>query len=173
MSRGTGGSVQLGFVAGVHGVKGWVRVHSYTVPRENVVAHRAWTLHQDGSAREVDVTAGQAHGKTVIAKIARIDDRDSAAELIGAAIFIPRSALPDCGPGEYYWADLEGLTVLDPAGNVLGQVDHLIETGAHDVLVLDGNHERLIPFVLDEIVSEVDLEHGTITVTWDAGFWED
>ena len=166
-------SVELGYIAGVFGVRGWVKIHSFTDPRENCVAHRRWTLTHHGQSSEVEVEAGQAHGKNVIAKLAGIDDADAAGLLIGARISVPRDALPACGPGEYYWADLEGLSVRDRAGHELGRVVRLMETGAHDVLVLDGKGDRLIPFVLDEIVESVSLDEGTITVNWDAGFWDD
>ena len=173
MGRGTDSEIPLGYIAGVHGVRGWVRVHSYTEPREQVVAYRRWILRRNGERSDAEVTTGQAHGKSVIAKLAGVDDRDAAADLIGAEILMPRSGLPECGPREYYWADLAGMQVLDQAGNLLGEVDHLIETGAHDVLVLTGSPQRLIPFVLDSIVTDVDLEHRTITVTWDAGYWNE
>jgi 16S rRNA processing protein RimM len=173
VSREAEGEILLGFIAGVSGVRGWIKIHSYTDPRDNVVAHRQWTLRQGTESRRVHVTGGHAHGKTVVAKLEGFDERDTAAALVGAEIFVPRSELPACEPREYYWTDLEGMTVCDPAGRVIGRVDHLIETGAHDVLVLTGTPQRLIPFVLDRIVTDVDLQSGTITVSWDANFWDE
>jgi 16S rRNA processing protein RimM len=165
--------IQLGFIAGVHGIKGWLKVHSFTDPRDNVVAHRHWTLRQNGREQRVELLDGARHGKTVIVKIEGIDDRDAAAELIGAEISVRRSELPACKPGEYYWTDLEGLSVRDRNGHELGRVAKLMETGAHDVLVVEGDRERLIPFVLGEVVEAVDLDARTLTVTWDAAFWDD
>ena len=90
--------------------------------------------------------------------------------LMGSEIGISRDQLPDTAPGEYYWGDLQGLEVLTGDGESLGTVDHLIETGANDVLVVKGDRERLIPFVLQQVVTRVDLDAGTIQVDWDKDF---
>jgi 16S rRNA processing protein RimM len=102
----------------------------------------------------------------VAAKLKGLDDVDGAREWIGADVVVPREALPELADGEFYWADLEGLTVRTQDGVVLGKVDHLFATGQHDVLVLDSEPERLIPFVVGPIVKEVDLRGGTIVVDW-------
>jgi 16S rRNA processing protein RimM len=78
--------------------------------------------------------------------------------------------MPDPAPGEYYWNDLLGLTVVTLQNEPLGKVDHLLETGANDVLVVSGDRERLIPFVLDDVVKRVDLDAGVIQVDWDKEF---
>ena len=81
-----------------------------------------------------------------------------------------RKQLPAAQPGEYYWSDLQGLEVVTLQGESLGTVDHLLETGANDVLVVTGERERLIPFVLGQVVDDVDLERGEIRVDWDRDF---
>jgi 16S rRNA processing protein RimM len=164
--------VTLGRITGLFGVKGWVKVHSYTEPRENIVEFAAWVLEHDGEAHHVDLEAGHSQGKTVVAKLRGVDDRERAREWIGAEISVERQALPPCEPGEYYWVDLEGLAVRDTRGQLLGEVDHLMATGANDVIVLRGDGSRLIPFVADEVVQRVDLEEGVIVVDWEPGFWE-
>ncbi len=177
MSKIADRNIRVGRIAGVYGVKGWVKVFSYTEPRENVVSYRAWTLKggaldADSSTREVEVEAGRRQGKQVLAKLEGFDDRDQAASLVGAEIEVSRRELPDCEPGHYYWADLEGLTVKSTDGEVLGTVERLMETGAHDVLLLAGHGERMIPFVLGQIVRDVSIEDGVITVDWKPEFWE-
>jgi 16S rRNA processing protein RimM len=164
--------VRLGQISGVHGVQGWVKVLSFTEPRTNLLDYRNWQLTQDGENREVQVEAAQASGKRLIAKIAGIDDRDAAVELIGAMIEVPRSAMPPLAPDEYYWADLEGLAVINRAGERLGTVSRVMATGANDVLILDGSAERMIPFVANGIVLGVDLAAGEIVVDWDQSYWE-
>jgi 16S rRNA processing protein RimM len=164
--------VQLGQISGVHGVSGWVKVLSFTEPRTNLLDYRDWQLNSDGEIRQVTIEAGQESGKRLIAKIAGIDDRDTAAELTGAVIEVPRSALPPLAPNEYYWSDLEGLAVVNPAGDRLGTVSRVIATGANDVLVLDDSAGRMIPFVAGKVVQQVDLEAGTIVVDWDESFWD-
>jgi 16S rRNA processing protein RimM len=165
--------VRLGHVVGVHGVKGWLKIHSFTEPRENVVRFEEWTLAQAARRWRARLEAGRGQGPSVLAKLEGIDDRDAAIALIGAEIYVDRASLPGLGPREYYWTDLEGLEVHGRDGSVLGRVDHLIATGAHDVMVLDGRPGRLIPFVLDDIVTDVDLDAGRLVVDWDATYWDD
>lgn len=162
--------VTLGRINGVHGVRGWLKVYSYTEPRDNVIRYRRWMLLKDGTQVAAEVEEGHLHGAAVIAKLAGTDDRDGARAWIGADIAVERAALPELEPGEYYWSDLEGLAVVSTSGEPLGSVDHLIETGAHDVLVLDG--DKLIPFAPGEVVREVDLEAGRIVVDWSSDYWD-
>ena len=165
-------AIRLGHVSGVHGIKGWVKVHSFTEPRANIIKFDTWMLELAGRVQEVAIEHGEAHGKGVLAKLAGVEDRDQAGELVGATISVSRRALPACAPGEYYWADLEGLAVHDQAGNVLGNIDRMLGTGAHDVMVLGSGEERLIPFVRGKVVVDVDLEAGVVVVNWDKSFWD-
>lgn len=140
---------------------------SYTDPREAILDYESWLLGQEGAWRPAKVAEGQRHGKTVVARIDGFDDRDQAATLIGAEIGVPREALPEAEEGHYYWSDLEGLRVVRSDGSELGVLAYLLETGAHDVMVVKGEREQLVPFVKDEVVLDVDLEKGVITVDWD------
>jgi 16S rRNA processing protein RimM len=158
--------VVLGRISGVFGVKGWVKVHSYTDPRDNVVAYPVWTIRQRGVDRAVEVEDGRGHGGNVVAKLRGVDDPEQARGLMGAEIFVARALLPACEPGEYYWTDLEGLEVRTPSGERMGVVDHLVATGSNDVLVVIGATEQLIPFVLGDVIRSVDLEAGVIVADW-------
>jgi 16S rRNA processing protein RimM len=164
--------VRLGDICGVHGVKGWVKVHSYTEPRSNLADYSNWLLSASGRQRLVHVEAATMSGKNLIAKLPGVDDRDAAQALIGTEIFVRKSELPACAPGEYYWADLQGLEVRSLSGAVLGIVTGLIATGANDVLVVSGPRAGLIPYIAGSIVHRVDLEAGLMVVDWDASFWE-
>ncbi len=95
------------------------------------------------------------------------DDRDKAAELIGTEIGAQRSAMPEPEEGHFYWSDLAGLQVVRLDGAVLGKVREMLETGAHDVMIVDGEQERLIPFVMDEVIVKVDLDENRIDVDWE------
>ena len=159
--------VVLGRIVGLFGVRGWIKVFSHTEPREAVLEHQDWLLERDGAWQPVRVAEGKRHGKSVIARIEGVDDRDKAAVFVGHDIGVPREALPDAMPGEFYWADLEGLRVVHKDGSELGRVAYLMETGAHDVLVVKGDKERLIPFVMNEFVLDVDLDNGVISVDWE------
>ena len=159
--------VVLGRISGLFGVRGWVKVYSYTEPREAVLDYGRWLLSGKDGWREATVAEGQRHGKTIIARIAGVADRDQAAALIGTDIAVPRDSMPETGSGEYYWSELEGMTVVHRDGTELGKVDHLIETGANDVMVVQGEQERLIPFVMDKVILGVDLDKGEIEVDWE------
>lgn len=171
----TGGAtkrVTLGRISGLYGVRGWVKVFSYTEPRENIVEYATWILDHDGEQQRIDVEAGRGQGKNVVAKLRGIDDRDAARAWIGADISVDRQALPACEPGEYYWVDLEGLAVRNTRGELLGEVDHMMATGANDVMVLRGAEGRMIPFVTGDVVVDVDLEGGVVVVDWESSFWD-
>lgn len=160
----------MGRISGARGVQGWVKVHSYTEPRENILRFDTWILERDGDSRSAIVESGRSDGRTVAAKLGGVDDRDAARSLIGAQILVERSALPACEPGEHYWTDLEGLEVVTLDGHRLGNVDYMLATGANDVMVIAGERERLVPFASGSTVRDVDLETGRITVDWDPDF---
>ena len=158
--------VILGRVSGVFGVKGWLKVQSYTEPRDNIVGFDAWTLRMNGVDHSFKVEEGHGHAGSVVAKLRGLDDRDRARDFVGADIVVPRERLPAIAPDELYWTDLEGLEVRTTTGIVLGNVDHLLATGGNDVLVLDSSPQRLIPFVVGTVVKEVDLKRKLIVVDW-------
>ena len=163
--------VTLGRVSGAHGVQGWIKVHSETSPRENIVQYSPWHLLRDGRRETWRVKAGRLQGKSVIAKLDGCHDRNQAEALAGAEISIPRSALPATATeGEFYWADLVGLTVTTVDGVQLGRIDRLFETGANDVIVVAGDRERLIPYIWQQVVRDVDLDGGLMVVDWDPDF---
>ncbi len=162
--------LELGKISGVFGVKGWVKVYSYTDPREGITNYSPWRVKLKGQWREYTVEAGQRQGKTVIAKLEGIDDRDQAMLLSGGLIAIRPDQLQPLAEGEYYWHQLEGLQVVNLQGVELGIVDHMMETGANDVMVVKGDRERLIPFTRGHTVERIDLDEGVITVDWDPEF---
>jgi 16S rRNA processing protein RimM len=158
--------VTVGRVSGVFGLKGWLKVQSYTQPRDNIAGFGVWTLRLSGAERRFEVEDGQGHAGNVIVKLRGIDDPDCAREWRGAEIVIERERLPEARADELYWTDLEGLEVRTTAGLSLGRVEYLMATGANDVLVLSGKPERLIPFIVGPVVKQVDLTAGLIVVDW-------
>ena len=158
--------VTLGRISGVFGVKGWLKVQSYTEPRDNIAKLGVWTLRLDAADSRFEVEESHSRGGGVAVKLRGIDDRDRAHAWVGADVVVERERLPAAGDGEHYWADLEGLEVVDLTGVVLGRVESLLATGANDVLVLGGAQQRLIPFVVGSVVKEVDLVAGRIVVDW-------
>ena len=151
-------------------MSGWVRIYSYTDPRENILRYQPWYLKKGGEWEKTQLVDGRQHGKGVVARLEACDNRDLAYQLMGREIGIRRDQLPATGPGDYYWTELQGMRVVTSEGNELGTVDHLMETGANDVLVVTGERERLIPFVLDQVIVSVDRERREIQVDWDKDF---
>lgn len=160
--------IVIGAVSGVFGVRGWVKLRSNTEPRDALITYRDCYLRVGENRRAMRISEGKRSGKTLIAKLQGVDDRDAAEALVGAEIVVSRSTLPELEEGHYYWVDLEGLAVRNSAGDPLGHVSHLLATGANDVLVVvDGEKEVLIPFLYGSVVLDVDEAAGWITVDWD------
>ncbi len=180
MSNATEKAV-MGKITSVYGVKGWVKVFSYTQPKENICQYKNWTLEGGSKNGAVTVLGCKAHGNGLVAQLKGCSDRDEAKQYCGSLISVPREELPELAQGDYYWHQLQGLKVYASQPNeegkvLLGQVDHLMETGSNDVLVvkqckesLDGR-ERLIPYLPEQVVLAVDLEEGVIDVNWDPEF---
>ena len=167
----------VGKLSGLFGVKGWVKIFSNTQPKENILNYSPWFLKRNGQWQEFKLLSGKIHGKGVIAQLSGCTDRDIAAELIGSEIAIKHEQLAKPASGEYYWNDLIGLLVKNLDDIELGKITSLLETGANDVIVVHGDEdtkgkkrERLIPFITEEVVHEVNLEQGFMTVDWDSEF---
>ena len=155
----------VGHILGAQGIKGWVRVFSNTSPRDNIVNYSPWILEQGQQLKSVEVS-GRMQGKNVLAQLEGCEDRNQAEALVGCRILIDRAQLPGLQEGDYYWSDLIGMQVESLQGEPLGVVASLLETGADDVLVLAGDRERLIPFVIGDIVHEVDIDRQRMVVDW-------
>ena len=160
--------VALGYISAVHGIKGWVKVNSWTRPLEAILEYQPWLLGEDKSP--VKLVDGRKQGKGLVALLPGVEDREQAVTLVGTQIFVGRDQLPATAADEYYWSDLLGLEVHTTSGEMLGRVEKLMETGANDVLVIQGKREHLVPFVQGQYVIHVDLEAGRIEVDWDPEF---
>jgi len=162
------GRIVLGRICGLFGVRGWLKIHSETEPRDGILRYSPWMVGESGAPKRV--LEGRLHGKGVVARIEGCDDRDQAALLVDQEIAVTRDRLPPPRPDEFYWIDLEGLEVVTLAGQPLGTVSHLFATGANDVLVVVGERERLIPFSWDQAIRLVDFDRRLIQVDWDPDF---
>ncbi len=163
--------ILLGHILGLFGVKGWIKVFSHTRPRTQILNYRQWYLGEQGD-RLVQLEDGRAHKTGVIAKLAGIDDRDSAVGLLDNKIWVDANELPELAADEYYWYQLVGLQVIDTANRVLGEITSLFETGANDVMVVqaeDGS-EHLLPYVMQQVIKEIDLVNNKMIVDWDVEF---
>lgn len=161
--------IVLGRIVAPYGVRGWVKIHPFGDDPASWRKMSRWWLAaktDDEAWRELAVSGLRAHGAGWVAKLDGVDDRSAAEGLDGWYIGAPREAMPGTANNEFYWADLVGLAVVNEQGEPLGKVDSLIETGAHQVLVVkDDETERLLPFV-ETVVKDVDPAAGRIRVEW-------
>ena len=164
--------VWLGRITAIYGLRGWVKVHSDTNPRNNITQFKRWWLRQHRKWTEIRVLNGRPQGKTIVASLDGVTTPDGATALIGAEIAVLRDDLPTAAPGEFYWTDLLGMSVQTTDKNVIGIVKRMFETGANDVMVVDSplNKEILVPWVVPSVITDVDMQARLITVDWDPDF---
>lgn len=171
-------AIIIGKVTTAYGIKGWVKIHSFTEPDTNLLEYTPLFIGAPGNWRPVEIEQGKHHGKGLIAKLAGCDDRNQAELLARQQFAVHAEQLPELEDDEVYWHQLEGLLVysIGEQDSLLGRVDGLMETGANDVLIVKpvsdsiDERERLLPYVPGEVVDEIDLDAGTIKVHWDPEF---
>lgn len=162
--------INVGKISGVFGIKGWVKVFSFTDPIGGILNYSPWILKKNNEIKTVTVIDGKVQGKGVVARIDAVDDRDLAATFMGWDILIEQDQLPKAAANEYYWLDLIGLRVENTQGNYLGIIDSVLETGANDVLVVKSDRSRAIPFLQGQTIISIDLTAGLMVVDWESDF---
>ncbi len=163
--------VALGEIGRTHGVRGWLRIRSFTSPPEEMTRHRRFHGRRGETRRALEMDRVRRHAGGLIAHFAGVDDPDAAGRLTGLTLLVDSGELPELDEGGYYWHELEGLEVVDLRGRALGRVKRMMETGgANDVMVVSGpdGGERLIPYVRGRVVREVDRARNAMTVDWEA-----
>jgi len=167
----------VGRIGAVYGVKGWLKIISFTDDAESIFSYQPWQLLDKQSTQTLNVTDWRRHNKGLIAKFDGVDNRDAAQLLTNLEIAVTADTLPELPEDEYYWRDLIGAQVVNLSGYHLGQVIDLMETGSNDVLVVKANasdafgkKERLIPFIDEQVIKQIDLQARQIEVDWDPGF---
>lgn len=160
----------VGKITGAYGVRGWIKIFPLTEERKTVLNFPDWFLEKNLQERSVRLKQGKLHGKYVVAQLEGVESREDAEALKGFKVRVDRAQFRKLEEDEYYWADLIGLIVRTGSGVELGKVISLMETGSNDVLVIKGDRERLVPFILGEVIKEVDIEGGEMVVDWDLEF---
>lgn len=167
----------VGKIGAPHGVKGWVRITSYTEELDGIFDFSPWLLTVQGKVKEYRVAEWKHQSKALIAKLEGVTTRDDAEAIKNIEINILEAQLPTLEQDDFYWRDLIGLAVITESGYDLGKVEQLFETGANDVLMVKANvndafgaKQRMIPYLFDQVIKSVDLEQNVITVDWDPGF---
>ena len=168
-------TIVIGKIGAPYGVKGWVKITTYTEEIEGVFSYSPWLLGEVGKEYTVDVW--RTHNKGVVAKLIGVENRDDAESIKNLDISIKAEQLPQLTDDEYYWRDLVGMQVITEAGYNLGTVKELFETGSNDVMLIRANpndafgqKERMVPFLFDQVIKQVDMQARTIKVDWDPGF---
>jgi len=167
----------VGKIGAPHGIKGWVRINSYTEELEGIFKFSPWIIEIQGVQKEYKVSSWKHQTKNVIAKLEGIDSRNDMELLKNAEISVLESQLPELQENDFYWRDLIGLKVVNEAGYDMGAVEQMFETGANDVMMVKANlndafgvKQRMIPYLFEQVIKEVDLKEKTIIVDWDANF---
>jgi len=171
--------ITLGEISGVLGVKGWVKVFSHTDPRVKITEYDQWFLRKkDQDWYSVKVLNGRKQGKNIVAQLEGINTREQAEALKGVQIAIQERQLEVLPENEYYWKDLIGLNVETTQGIDLGKIDWIFNTGSNDVLTIkevsrkDNKErvERLLPFLMDDVVISINIKDNLMVVDWDPEF---
>lgn len=155
----------MGRITAPFGIKGWLKLRPFTAAPENLLAHTQWWIGDEAHWQECRVEQAKVQSGSVVAKLAGCEDRDAAMVYRGLEVAVARAVLPQPSENEFYWADLIGLTVVNVDGVDFGAVSEVFETGANDVLVVQGERERLIPFT-EQVVKQVDMAMRVIRVDW-------
>lgn len=158
-----------GRIGTVYGIKGWLKVHSFTEEAFQILRYNPWYLTDGSTWQAFELETGQPQGKGVVVKFAGIETPETARVLINKKIAVKREQLKPLPPHEYYWADLVNLIVVNQKGETLGQIVRLLATGSNDVLVVKNknNKEHAIPYLPGKVVKQVDLDKGIMLVDWE------
>lgn len=163
-------SIHMGRVGAPFGVRGHVTIHSFTEIPDHILDYQPWIVSSKGRFLPSEIAEIKSVQGVIRVRFKGCDDRTQAQMYTNADIYIDRALLPPADPDEYYWADLEGLTVFNQGGQELGVVNYLFNAGAHDILVVtqsNGRMDVLIPFIPQTVIVAVELDTHKIIVNWD------
>lgn len=169
--------IVVGKFGACYGIRGWLKVFSYTDNTESIFDYSPWFVNQNGSWVEYKVESWKRHNKGMVVKLEGLDVREDAQLMTNFEISIDPAVLPELPSDEFYWRDLIGMQVVTDKGYDLGTVSDMLETGSNDVLVIKANlkdafgqKERLIPFLEEQVIKHIDRNAQRIEVDWDPGF---
>jgi 16S rRNA processing protein RimM len=157
----------VGKLGKTHGVHGWLTLYSSTAPPENILEYKPLYWMTPSEWQPINIDEIKPFGKNFLIHVVGIDNPEIAKKYTGKEIAILRQQLPDLKQDEFYWSDLEGLTVINQKNIELGVIDHLMATGANDVMVVTGAKKHLIPFIRNQVVINIDLQAKIMRVNWD------
>ena len=170
--------ISMGRIGAAYGIKGWVKLISHTDPIANLLNYKQLKIDRQGELQTIEIDECRPQGKGLVAHIKGCDDRDLTRLYTGKELYVAKQDLPALEEG-YYWHQLEGLKVINQAGEDLGAIKSMLETGANDVMIVASTDssiddvERLIPYIEDQVVVKVDLQQGCVTVNWESDYLAD
>jgi len=153
-----------------HGIKGFITVHSFTEPRDNILQYTNWHAVLKQQRQPLDLLQIETNDKGILVQVAGYPEREQVANLTNLDIAVSAVQLPSLQPGDYYWHELIGMEVISAQGSTLGKVIEILSTGSNDVLVIEGIKRHLIPYLPGRFVLEVNKEQKLIKVDWDMDF---
>lgn len=153
-----------------HGLKGFVTVHSFTEPRDNILRYTDWHAYINKQWQALKLLRVEMNEKSILAQLEGYNEREQAATLSNIEIAVSREQLPPLKEGEYYWHDLVGMQVVNQQGILLGTIKEIMPTGSNDVLVVEGDKRHLIPYLPGQFVFDINPSQRVITVDWDVDF---
>lgn len=162
-------SLCLGKVGAPHGLKGYMRIQSWTEPKTQIFSYQPWVIMK-GNQKNSVVASFISEGKHLIAKLEGIEDRDQAQSLTHANIYIDRNQLPTMAPDEYLLADLIGCNVVNLKNNALGIIEDVVNYGASDIIVVKQDTKTHYIPLISPTTNMIDIEHKTVIVDWDEDF---
>jgi 16S rRNA processing protein RimM len=169
-NQSLGDYLVIGRFGSVYGIRGWIKVHSFTTPSENILQYQPWKIYLSHSWQNLSIKETRFSSHQSIVQIEGCLTPEAARRYVGAEIGTSPDRLPTLPVGEYYWSQLIGLHVVTTNGVELGIVDHLFETGSNDVLVIQGERTRMLPYLPNRVIQSIDLSLQKIVVDWDPEF---
>lgn len=165
--------VLVGSIGRPHGIKGWVKINSYTEPLNNILNYQPWHLrapNKEIHAHPIEIISHRVNDQHIVVQFENCETPESARLFTNYKIYVQRQKFPQLPYQTYYWTDLEGLSVYTCENTYLGVVQSLFSTGSNDVLIVKGEKRHLIPFLFEHTIKSIDLEQQVIIVDWDPHF---
>lgn len=162
--------VIVGRIGSTFGIRGWLKLHSFTEPQDNLLKYLPWQILFNGIWQIIEIAEYRINGQQLLVRLVNCETPEQARIYVNCDIAIWREDMTKLPENNFYWTDLEGLTVINDHGVVLGKIDHLFATGSNDVLVVKGTKEYLIPYLPEHFIKKVDLVNKQVIVEWDEDF---
>jgi len=161
--------VVVGRLGQAYGIKGWLKLQSFTAPEDNIFKYAPWYIKHSRGYEPITITEFKPHSKGFVIHLSHCNDRTTAQTLVGFDIVIEQKQLPLLKEGEFYLVELEGMEVKTTTGLLLGTLSYFLPVGDTEVMVIEGEKQHLVPFLMDHFVKDINKKEKYIIVDWDPG----